>query len=167
MDIEHLDSGAACDRLDEIERVYAEAFPDHDLSDYRARMQSLLASPGFEAVTARDDGALAGFVYGASLSARSSWWDDLEPVQPAGFTAETGRRTFAVIDLAVRPAHRGRGPGHRLLDELLAGQPEERAALATTPDEGRSRRCTSRGGGAMSAACQVTQVRPNPGSTSM
>ncbi|TDD95875.1 GNAT family N-acetyltransferase [Actinomadura rubrisoli] len=91
----------------------------------------------------------------------------MEPVQPARFTAETGRRTFAVIDLAVRPTHRGRGLGRRLLDELLAGRPEERAALATAPDEGEVQAMYQRWGGAMSAACQVTRVRPSPGSTSM
>lgn len=134
MDIEHLDGDATRERFGEIEAVYAEAFPDYDLGDYRTRMRRLLASPGFEAVTARDDDALAGFAYGARL-AGASWWEGLEPAPPAGFTAETGRRTFAVIDLGVRLSHRGRGLGRRLLDELLAGRAEERATLATAPHE--------------------------------
>ncbi|MUN41652.1 GNAT family N-acetyltransferase [Actinomadura litoris] len=135
MDIEHLDGDATRDRFDEIQAVYAESFPRYDLGDYRTRMRRQLAAPGFEAVTARHEGALAGFVYGLPLSARTSWWEGLDPAPPAGFTQETGRRTFAVIDLAVRPAHRRRGLGRRLLEELLAGRPEERAVLATAPHE--------------------------------
>ncbi|TDD28234.1 N-acetyltransferase [Actinomadura sp. KC06] len=98
-------------------------------------MWGLLASPGFEAVTARHEAGLAGFAYGAPLSAGSRWWDGLEPAESADFTSESGRRTFAVIDLAVRPARRGQGLGRRLMDELLAGRREERATLATAPDE--------------------------------
>lgn len=135
MDIEHLDSEAVRHRLGEFEVVYAEAFPRYDLGDYRARMRRLLARPGFEAVTVRHEGALTGFVYGAPLSAEPSWWDGLDPAPTPGFTTETGRRTFAVIDLAVRPSHRGRGLAHRLLDELLTGRQEERATLATAPNE--------------------------------
>ncbi len=135
MDIEHLDAEVSRDRLGEIEAVYTEAFPHYDLADYRARMQGLLSSPGFEAVTTRHERALTGFCYGAPLAAGSRWWDGLVPAPPPGFTTETGKRTFAVIDLAVRPAHRGRGLARRLLDGLLAGRAEERATLAAAPDE--------------------------------
>ncbi|MFB4314367.1 GNAT family N-acetyltransferase [Actinomadura sp. 21ATH] len=135
MDVEHLDGAGVRTHLAEIEAVYAAAFPHYDLGDYRARMRRQIESPGFEAVTARDGRALAGVAYGLPLSARTGWWDDLEPAAPPEFTAETGRRTFAVIDLAVRPAHRGKGLGRRLLQELLAGRAEERATLATGPDE--------------------------------
>jgi ribosomal protein S18 acetylase RimI-like enzyme len=134
VDIEHLDNDAARDRLGEIEALYAEVFPDYDLGDYRTRMDRLLSSSGFEAVTAHRDGALAGFAYGAPLTG-SSWWDGLEPAPPAGFTAETGRRTFAVIDLAVRSSYRRQGLARRLMDALLTGRPEERATLATAPHE--------------------------------
>jgi GNAT superfamily N-acetyltransferase len=99
------------------------------------RMDRLLARFGFEAVAARRDRGLAGFAYGAPLSTGSPWWDGLDPSPPEGFTAETGGRTFAVIDLAVRPSHRGSGLGRLLLDDLLAARPEERATLATAPHE--------------------------------
>lgn len=49
--------------------------------------------------------------------------------------AETGTRTFAVIDLAVLPAHRGHGLARRLLDALLRDRPEQRATLATSPNK--------------------------------
>jgi ribosomal protein S18 acetylase RimI-like enzyme len=145
MDLEHLDGPAVQARFAEIEDVYAEAFPRYDLGDYRTRMSRQIPARGFEAVTARDEGALAGFAYGLPLS-RSSWWDGLEPSPPDGFTTETGERTFAVIDLAVRPAHRGRGLGRRLMDELLAGRTEERATLATGVDEHENQRMYRRWG---------------------
>lgn len=135
MEIKHIDSTVTRAQLGEIESVYAEAFPAYDLDDYRARMDRLLARPGFDAVTARDGTDLVGFVYGAALPASSSWWDGLEPDPPARFTEETGRRTFAVIDLAVRPSHRGKGLARRLVDALLARRPEQRATLATAPHE--------------------------------
>lgn len=134
MDVEHLDGTAVRARFAEIEGVYAEVFPRYDLGDYRTRMSRQIPARGFEAVTARHEGTLAGFVYGLPLSARSGWWDGLEPSPAAGFATETGERTFAVIDLAVRPAHRGQGLGRRLMDELLAGRAEERATLATGVD---------------------------------
>lgn len=133
--VEHLDADGTRTRLGEIEAGYTEAFPDYDLGDYRARMDHLLTRPGFEAVTAHQGGELAAFVYGAPLATGSRWWDGLDPEPPAGFTAENGRRTFAVIDLAVRPSYRRQGLARRLLDELLAGRPEERATLATAPHE--------------------------------
>jgi ribosomal protein S18 acetylase RimI-like enzyme len=135
VEIEHLDGPGAQSRLSEIEAVYAEAFPRSDLGDYRTRIRGQLQAAGFEAVTARHESTLTGFAYGLPLSAGSRWWDGLDPLPPPGFTAETGRRTFAVIDLAVRRAHRGRGLGQRVLDELLAGRTEERATLATAPDD--------------------------------
>ncbi|MEU5992842.1 GNAT family N-acetyltransferase [Spirillospora sp. NPDC047418] len=135
MDIEYLDGDGARTQFSEIEVVYAEAFPGYDLGNYRTRMGNLLARSGFEVVTARLDGVLAGFAYGAPLPTGSPWWDGLEPSPPKGFTAETGERTFAVIDLAVRPSHRSSGLGRRLLDGLLAARQEERATLATAPHE--------------------------------
>lgn len=93
------------------------------------------ASPGFEAVTARLDTRLIGFVYGLPLAADSGWWNGLTPDPGDDWTTETGTRTFAVIDLAVLPGQRVAGLGRRLMGELLRGRPEERATLATDPVE--------------------------------
>ena len=129
----HLDGAGTLDRFASIQQVYAIAFPSSDLGDHRWRTTRQAGRAGFEAVLAQDDGVLVGFAYGLPLDERTGWWDGLRPPPEIGFTTETGGRTFAVIDLAVLPSHRGRGLGRRLLDDLLASRPEERATLATDP----------------------------------
>jgi ribosomal protein S18 acetylase RimI-like enzyme len=133
IELRHLDGAGTLGRFAAIQQVYAVAFPASDLDDHRWRTTRQAGRPGFEAVLAQDDGVLAGFAYGLPLDERTGWWDGLRPPPEQGFTTETGRRTFAVIDLAVLPSHRGRGLGRRLLDDLLAARPEERATLATDP----------------------------------
>ncbi|WP_116025739.1 GNAT family N-acetyltransferase [Thermomonospora umbrina] len=132
---ERLNGAQTMGEFDQIQEVYVAAFPDYSLADHRMRTERQAASPGFETVTARVDGVLVGFAYGLPLSARSTWWEGLEPAAGEDFVAETGSRTFAVIDLAVLPAHRGRGLGRRLMAELLGGRSEERATLATNPNK--------------------------------
>lgn len=130
-----MDGAETIDRLAAIQTVYAAAFPDYDLGDHEYRTTRQAASPGFETVLAWDGDVLAGMVYGLPLSAQSTWWEDIDPPRPADFTTESGTRTLAVIDLAVLPSHRGRGLAHRLMDELLTGREEERATLATAPQD--------------------------------
>jgi ribosomal protein S18 acetylase RimI-like enzyme len=132
----HLDGHATLERFAEIQTVYSAAFPRNSLEDHAWRTSRQAASPGFEAVIAlTEDGQIIGFAYGLPLAADSSWWNGLTPDPGQGFTTETGARTFAVIDLAVLPVHRGRGLGRRLMDELLRGRPEERATLGTHPSK--------------------------------
>ncbi|MEV7008791.1 GNAT family N-acetyltransferase [Streptosporangium sp. NPDC051022] len=116
------------------------------MGDHRRRTLRQAESAGFEAVTARENGVLVGFVYGLPLSPRSTWWEGLQLARPGDFTVETGRRTFAVIDLAVLPSHRGRGLGRRLMGELLGSRPEERATLATDPGNPETQRMYERWG---------------------
>ncbi|GAA4143711.1 GNAT family N-acetyltransferase [Actinomadura keratinilytica] len=135
LELERLDGAGTRSCFAEIQAVYAEAFPDYDLADHERRTSRQTESSGFEAVIARIDRVLVGFVYGLPLSAGTGWWAGLEPPPPPGFTTETGARTFAVIDLAVTPSCRGRGIGRRLMDELLRPRREDRATLATAPHE--------------------------------
>lgn len=130
-----LDGRGTLDRFEEIQQVYAEAFPSYDLDDYRWRISRQMSSAGFETVIAEGVDQIVGFVYGLPLTADTGWWNGLTPDPDPGWTTETGTRTFAVIDLAVLPGHRGHGLGRRLMDELLRGRPEERATLATDPAE--------------------------------
>jgi ribosomal protein S18 acetylase RimI-like enzyme len=129
----HLDGHGTLENFKEIQRVYAEAFPAYDLDDHRWRTSRQAEASGFATVIAQLSGRFLGFVYGLPLRSDTSWWDGLQPPPENGFTTETGSRTFAVIDLAVLPAHHGHGLGRRLMDELLRARPEERATLATNP----------------------------------
>jgi ribosomal protein S18 acetylase RimI-like enzyme len=123
----HLDGPATSERFSEIQSVYAAAFPASSLDDHLLRTSRQMASPGFETVIAQaDDGRIVGFVYGLPLAANGDWWNGLAPDPGQGFTTETGARTFAVIDLAVLPGHRGKGLGRQLMDELLRGRPGSR-----------------------------------------
>lgn len=131
----HLDGPETLKRLEQIQQVYATAFPSYDLDDYRWRTSRQAESPGFGTVIAQTADVLAGFIYGLPLNEQTGWWNGLQPSPEDGFTTETGARTFAVIDLAVLPTHRGHGLGRQLIDELLKSRPEERATLATDPRE--------------------------------
>ena len=133
VELERLTGEATREIFAEIQVVYAAAFPGYDLGDHRSRTWRQTESPGFATITARIDGKLIGFIYGLPLGSSAAWWQGLEPPQPEAFTVETGSRTCAVIDLAVLPAHRGRGLGRRLVDAFLESRSEERATLATNP----------------------------------
>lgn len=129
-----LDGLATLQLFDEIQQVYAEAFPSYDLDDHRYRTTRQAESRGFGALIARDaHGRIVGFIYGFPLTSSSTWWEGMRPSPKPGFTVETGSRTCAVIDLAVLPACRGRGLARRLMAEFLNGRSEERATLATDP----------------------------------
>ncbi|WP_116025806.1 GNAT family N-acetyltransferase [Thermomonospora umbrina] len=59
----------------------------------------------------------------------------MNPPPRRDFVAETGSRTFAVIDLAVLPKNCGHGLGRQLMDALLGSRSEERATLAANPNK--------------------------------
>jgi ribosomal protein S18 acetylase RimI-like enzyme len=141
-----LDGPRTLEIFEELQAVYRVAFPESDLGDHTWRTTNQAQTAGFAAVTARVDGALVGFAYGLPLRANTSWWSGLDPEGPEGFAAETGSRTFAVIDLAVLPAQRGKGLGRRLMSELLASRTEERATLATAPRKVENQRMYERWG---------------------
>jgi ribosomal protein S18 acetylase RimI-like enzyme len=130
-----LDGPGTLGRFKEIQQVYAEVFPSYDLDDHRWRTSRQAKSPGFGTVIAQVSGRVVGFIYGLPLAQETGWWQDLKPPPPPGFTTETGRRTCAVIDLAVRPVHRGQGLARRLVTEFLSSRPEDRATLATDPSD--------------------------------
>jgi GNAT superfamily N-acetyltransferase len=66
------------------------------------------------------------------------WWQGLQPEPPAGFTVETGTRTFILTEIEIRQAWQGQGIGKRIHDELLSRRPqaavERQARYAPQPD---------------------------------
>ena len=84
---------------------------------------------GFSAVWARCGGTLVGFAFGLRFPP-GGWWAGNAAPPPAEIL--DGPK-FAVIELNVAGAWRGRGIGRTLHDRLLANRPEPYAVLTTTP----------------------------------
>lgn len=118
-----------------------------DADEWRASVWDRHRSrAGFRLVTAREGDELRGFAWGYT-GERGQYWPDF-------ISREVGSRVdgwigghFEFVELAVVPTARGRGIGRRLHDALLAGQPHERALLATSasPDDPAVRLYSSRG----------------------
>jgi ribosomal protein S18 acetylase RimI-like enzyme len=87
--------------------------------------------PGFDMVVAGPDGGgdPVGFAYGYRQPP-GKWWRGAD--QPAPAEVKHGS-TFAVMEWAVLPDHRGAGIGRRLMDELLNGRSEPYAVLTVNP----------------------------------
>ncbi|MER5969690.1 GNAT family N-acetyltransferase [Streptomyces sp. NPDC002055] len=87
---------------------------------------------GFSCVIAHDGGGQPiGFTYGAPSEAGQEWWREYVPTLPA----ETS--TFAISELMLRVAWRGRGLGQYLHRALLG--PRNEALAALTVDTKRPR----------------------------
>lgn len=97
--------------------------------------------PGFKGVAAvMGDGAVVGAIYGYT-DGPGQWWHEhiAQVLGPTG-TARWLTGTFAVTELAVRPAYRRLGLGRRLLREVLRGLPNTAATLSTQEDNLPARR---------------------------
>ena len=93
------------------------------------------ARPAFRAVLARTgDGEPVGMAYGWSLPADTPWWDEFTEPASEDMRREDGRRTFGLMELAVRRAWRGRGVARRLHASLLDGLEAERVMLNVNPE---------------------------------
>lgn len=106
-----------------------------DVADFIERYpQQVHTRPGFRLVVARDGGEVVGFTYGYRLPADTGWWGNLLERMPEEFARETGERTFAVIELAVRKPWRRRGIATGLHARLLEGLEVERVTLTVRPE---------------------------------
>jgi GNAT superfamily N-acetyltransferase len=128
-------------QLDEILPLYEEIYAEppyqegpREVADFLDRFHKEQHIPGFRLVIARDGTHAVGFAFGFRLSSDTTWWDGLLEPRPKEFTHETGERTFAVIELAVRKPWRRRGIAARLHTELLDGTQVERATLTMRPE---------------------------------
>ncbi|WP_436761191.1 N-acetyltransferase family protein [Streptosporangium sp. V21-05] len=132
---------------EEVGAAYRESFgaPPNDegaaeFEHQRASYADLLERRGFRLAVARQDGLLVGFAYGAFLREGGRWWNGMRDPLPAGFTHESGSRTWHLVDLGVLPGHRGRGVARRLTEAALAGCGARRAVLAVEPRLKRNQR---------------------------
>ncbi|GAA4804744.1 hypothetical protein GCM10023220_37950 [Streptomyces ziwulingensis] len=91
--------------------------------------------PGMRLVLARSGHEVVGFTYGYLLAADTRWWDNLQDMKiPEDVAREDGRRTFVIIELAVREPWRRRGIACALHDLLLDGVRTERVTLTVRPE---------------------------------
>lgn len=132
----------AAGRLDAFLAVYEEVYADppycegpRDVAEFIDHYQQQIRTrPGFRLVLARHGGEVVGFTYGYRLPADTGWWGNLLEPLPEDFTHETGERTFAVIELAVRAPWRRRGIAAGLHGRLLDGLAVERVTLTMRPE---------------------------------
>jgi len=75
-----------------------------------------------------------GYTFGYPLPPDTGWWKAMEEETTAEFAAETGQRTLAIVELAVRAGWRRQGVAARLHAHLHEGLGVERVTLAMRPD---------------------------------
>jgi hypothetical protein len=63
----------------------------------------------------------------------AGWWQGLIKEPKPGFTAEDGKRTFALSEIMVGQPYTGQHIAHALHDEILRGRHEARATLLVNP----------------------------------
>ncbi|MFC9297376.1 GNAT family N-acetyltransferase [Streptomyces sp. NPDC057011] len=140
--IDRLDGTAAASAEDAFRQVYAEAFAEPPYDETEAdvaaafrRFRSQTRKITFRAVLATaDDGRPVGMAYGHHLPPEAVWWGQLtEPVSEE-MRREDGRRTFGLMELAVRAGWRRSGVAHRLHEALLTTFEAERILLNVHPD---------------------------------
>ncbi|MEV8548900.1 GNAT family N-acetyltransferase [Streptomyces glaucescens] len=122
--------------------VYAEVFAEppyretgDDVTETFRRFRSQARKSTFRAVLARaGEGEPVGMAYGYPLGAKTGWWDHMtEPVADE-LRREDGRRTFGLMELAVRAPWRRQGVARCLHETLLGGITAERVVLNVHPE---------------------------------
>jgi ribosomal protein S18 acetylase RimI-like enzyme len=128
---------------EDLGRLYEEIYREppykegaSDVARFVDRYRVHVREPGFRLALTRDQGLdLSGFAYGLTLQPDTSWWDEVTGASlSAAFTREDGRRTFSIVELAVRAAHRRRGIARALHAALLEDNPAERVTLVALPE---------------------------------
>ncbi|WP_409469384.1 GNAT family N-acetyltransferase [Streptomyces sp. HC307] len=116
-----------------VEPPYCEG--PRDVAEFIDHYQVQAQRPGMRLVLARDEEDVVGFTYGYYLAPDTRWWKNLQDVTlPDDFTREDGRRTFVIIELAVRKPWRRRGIAAELHARLLEGLGAERITLTMRPE---------------------------------
>ncbi|GGP16630.1 hypothetical protein GCM10012278_81240 [Nonomuraea glycinis] len=135
-----LNGQEAAQHLNELTDLYTEVYsespyawgPEH-AALFRERFDVQRRQKGFARVTAGEHGSLVGFGFGVTLQPTTPWWRNLRTPLPDDLTAERPGRTWALVELLVRPPWRRRHVAQTIHDTLLAGRSEERATLTVLP----------------------------------
>jgi GNAT superfamily N-acetyltransferase len=139
MTFQLLDGTQAIAYAGELQALHAEVYAappyrrDDDAAQFADRFRVQCRQPGFVLAEARHGGYLVGYASGMPLRPSTSWWRHLTTPLPDEVTAEHPGRTFALVELLVRPSWRRQGIAQALHDLMLADRPEERATLALLP----------------------------------
>ncbi len=142
VDVEHVQGRALRgELLAHIYAVYCAALEiDADGAPARAWRDEYLprhaTRDDFAFLTATLERDVIGFAYGYS-GTYGQWWTDrvASSLDSDMRAAWLDPPHFEVCELQVQPDHQRRGLGTRLLDELLASQPHDRALLTANPEK--------------------------------
>ncbi|KNB52829.1 GNAT family N-acetyltransferase [Streptomyces caatingaensis] len=145
--VESMDGPAAAQAEDAFRLIYAEAFAEppyneteDDVAGTFRRFRSQARRRAFRAALARvEDGGPVGMAFGYPLGPNTGWWDQLTEPVPEDMRREDGRRTFGLMELAVRGPWRQQGVARRLHENVLAGAEVERVLLNVHPESRAAR----------------------------
>ncbi|MCK8431837.1 GNAT family N-acetyltransferase [Streptomyces sp. NPDC058676] len=109
--------------------------PFFSADSFRERLEAAYDTPGFETVTAWQDGQIIGYVHGATLPADKPWWTSLGNRRPNDLVvlADAGG-IFWLRELMVLPEFQNKGLGRQIHDTVIAGRAETATALTCIVD---------------------------------
>ncbi|KAB7833070.1 GNAT family N-acetyltransferase [Streptomyces mobaraensis] len=139
--VESMDGPTAARAEGAFRLVYAEAFAEPpydetetDVAGAFRRFRSQTRKRAFRAALARTgDGEPVGMAFGHPLGPTTGWWDQLTEPVCQDMRREDGRRTFGLMELAVRGPWRRQGVARRLHEALLVNAEAERVLLNVHP----------------------------------
>jgi GNAT superfamily N-acetyltransferase len=126
-------AAAHAEDLQDLQALHAEVYAEQPDDGFARRFRVLRRQPGFVLAEARHGGYLVGYAFGVPLRPSTSWWRELTTPLPDEVTTEHPGRTFALVELLVRPSWRRQGIAATLHDLILEDRSEERATLTVPP----------------------------------
>ncbi|HET7737852.1 MAG TPA: GNAT family N-acetyltransferase [Tepidiformaceae bacterium] len=121
--------------------VYGEAFAEPPYSDpdrgeeIRARLLDTHAQrPGFQAFVALLGDSVVGMTYGYHGSPGQWWHDTVAKRLQRDVASKWLGDSYELVEIAVSPAHQGKGIGSALIERLLRDRDEATCVLSTRTD---------------------------------